>query len=406
MMPSANKKGICGGVGKSISALRSQRVARRWTALILTDVAGWSLKKVRREVQGATKARIDAWRDCFVQAGTLEDKERVSRSKISEQDLTAIKASITSGTKKRLSLRRAVAKTAGKHGVTLASRESYRRQLPRGPDPWIPQRERPVKHLTSKHLAARKAFCSSNGRSIAADTMFSDSKYFFGEWTAHSKAAVVWAPAGKPPVRARTQHADYKVHAYAGITRHGATDLIFTAGTTPDPTPRSRTRRPRGAVPAAPADPPKSVSAAVYASEVLPALLSAGDAMFIGERWRFQQDGARAHTVADTAAGHVNRALIAAHARLIEPWPARSPDLSPIEKAWAISEQHLWSAEHLLWSDIVSFKAALRQAWREAITPEVCKGLFAGIRNTYAVCSRGGGDNVTGWGRKTKMAAA
>jgi len=100
MMPSANKKGTCGGVGKSISALRSQRVARRWTALILTDVAGWSLKKVRREVQGATKARIDAWRDCFVQAGTLEDKERVSRSKISEQDLTAIKASITSGTKK------------------------------------------------------------------------------------------------------------------------------------------------------------------------------------------------------------------------------------------------------------------------------------------------------------------
>ena len=28
---------------------------------------------------------------------------------------------------------------------------------------------------------------------------------------------------------------DYKVHAYAGITRYGATDLIFTAGTTPDP---------------------------------------------------------------------------------------------------------------------------------------------------------------------------
>ena len=59
MMPSANKKGTCGGVGKSISALRSQRVARRWTALILTDVAGWSLKKVRREVQGAERGYRD-----------------------------------------------------------------------------------------------------------------------------------------------------------------------------------------------------------------------------------------------------------------------------------------------------------------------------------------------------------
>ena len=64
-------------------------------------MAGWSLKKVRREVQGAKKERIDAWRDCFVQTGTLEDKKRASRSKISEQDLVAIKASIASGTKKR-----------------------------------------------------------------------------------------------------------------------------------------------------------------------------------------------------------------------------------------------------------------------------------------------------------------
>lgn len=60
-----------------------------------------------------------------------------------------------------------------------------------------------------------------------------------------------------------------------------------------------------------------------------------------------------AHTCAPhTSRGAATRALIEQHARLLEPWPARSPDLSPIEKAWARCKQHLWTAEHLQWHNL------------------------------------------------------
>ena len=105
------------------------------------------------------------------------------------------------------------------------------------------------------------------------------------------------------------------------------------------------------------------------------------------------------HTTArHTTEGAANRALIEAHAVLHEPWPARSPDLSPIEKAWARCKQYLWSAEHISWHNIVTFKAAVRQAWREAVTPAFCRALFRGIRRTYRVCSRAGGAAIVGWG--------
>ena len=133
-------------------------------------------------------------------------------------------------------------------------------------------------------------------------------------------------------------------------------------------------------------------------------LLQAGDAIFSANSitgWTFQQDGARAHTTGDTAAGRPTRAMIEAHATLLEPWPAHSPDMSPIEKAWAVCEAYLWAEES--WHDLISFKAAVRRAWAAAVTPAYCARLFGGLRATYEAVVRAGGAEVRGWGRQCRQ---
>ena len=81
-------------------------------------------------------------------------------------------------------------------------------------------------------LVLRESFCRSNARTIAAATMFTDSKYFEGALSRKSKLGRAWAPNGAPVELKLPAHAPYKLHAYAGITRYGATPLFEAAGTT------------------------------------------------------------------------------------------------------------------------------------------------------------------------------
>ena len=150
--------------------------------------------------------------------------------------------------------------------------------------------------------------------------------------------------------------------------------------------------------------PPKSVTAAIYRTDVLPPLLNWAQNTFQSHgvsQWRWQQDNARAHTVGDTPAGRATRAVITPFTPNIVSWPAQSPDLSPIEKAWATAEAELW-ANHT-WSNQREFEAALRQAWAAAITPAYCRKLFGGVRATYDFVAANGGARIAGWGRSVKL---
>jgi len=108
-------------------------------------------------------------------------------------------------------------------------------------------------------------------------------------------------------------------------------------------------------------------------------------------------DHAPAHTLeAHTTKGRAVRACIEAKATIVEDFPPRSADLNPIEKAWFVAEDHLW--KNYTWSNYTEFRAALKAAWRAAITPAFCKKLVGGLRQTYEVCAREGGKEVKGWG--------
>jgi hypothetical protein len=299
------------------------------------------------------------------------------------------------------SVRRAVPRLQAAGNVPM-SRSTVQRALADASWTWQePEKTLPV----TANRNSRVAFCQREGRTISMRTSFSDSKYWEGEATSKTRVGKEWAPVGAPPTVETVQKASYVIHAYAAITRFGATPLYECAGTR-GPSGR-RPGRPAANAPPAPPAPPPTLTAVQYRS-----LLDNGagrgmlldvDAIFRAQgitSWRWQQDGAPSHTIANTTLGRDTRALIESHAELMDDWPAHSADLSPIEKAWAATSHYLYA--HETWHDLATFKVALHHAWSVVVTPAYCRSLFAGVRNTYAVCVQKSGAQVKGWGQRAK----
>ena len=71
-------------------------------------------------------------------------------------------------------------------------------------------------------------------------------------------------------------------------------------------------------------------------------------------------------------------------------WPADSPDLSPIENLWAHVEHELWTTK--TWSDLESFKRALRKAWAEVTADQgYLKRLCGSFEKRRKACIESGG---------------
>ena len=143
--------------------------------------------------------------------------------------------------------------------------------------------------------------------------MFTDSKIFNYTFQPHGKNTTAWCKEGERPVVHTVKH-PLKVHVYAGISIYGATPLFEVQGTSGHD------------------DIGKSVTAAAYQELLGNCMLPAFENIMTPHTNRpiFQQDGATCHTAKTTKAY-----LQAAGIEVLSPWPARSPDLSPIENAWA-----------------------------------------------------------------------
>uniref|UniRef100_A0A7S3VZ17 Tc1-like transposase DDE domain-containing protein n=1 Tax=Emiliania huxleyi TaxID=2903 RepID=A0A7S3VZ17_EMIHU len=240
----------------------------------------------------------------------------------------------------------------------------------------------------------RLRFCnSSRDLSLSSNGMFTDSKMFaMGGSYKPGKPMMQWAPNGQPRQRDGAK-ATHRVHAYAGVTAHGATKLYFASGTTGmKDNYKSPTKKVKKAAPAnasrkrsrAQADEEGKPLSGVGAEEwrnILqgkaefartgPGLLQEAVTIFtrVGKArvWAFQCDGASSQSLSQSGLavqGPKNRAVIKAVApKLVEGWPAHSPDLSPIENVFSRVEWLLWTDPEFKWNDFESFKVALRAAW-------------------------------------------
>ena len=402
--------------------LTTDPLARRYASLTLFHLAEWKTDKIRK-LTGAVRSALLGWAKKLVNGLPLtdarEDSARKGTSVVKKTDVSALQKLLTSGGPGQLgilSLRKAYPKLIA-NGATPHSRETYRTAMRNAG--W--KHQRIARAPPNSDPIARAAFCRTEGRRIASNTSFSDSKIFPGEVTSSSTLPSAWCKEGSPMRLEVRQKPRYQAHVYAAITRFGASDLIYVPGTRgpsgrgvgrPRGTGERGGRAGRGGAPApAAAAPPKSVTAAVYRAQVLEppqgGLLRWAAKTFSDHgitAWRWQQDGAPGHTIANTDEGRLGRALVVKYAPLVEPWPAHSPDLSPIEKAWAATERYLWA--ELTWHDLATFKVALEAAWRAVVTPAYCAKLFSQISSTYAVCAANEGALIRGWGPRARPTSA
>ena len=385
------------------SLIAKDRVGRRWAALTLASL-GWSTASIKSKLPGICSKAVKTWATRLKTGRGLEMNKRSRAPTLSPQALRAVQTDLTSGgsgMRKHKSLRRSYSSLKASGAITKG-RESVRRALKRSG--WAPQTVDKRLPLTVATKRTRLRFTRAEGRRIASNTSFSDSKRFQATPTRGSNSGLAWAPKGAPLSRATHQSSSVAAHVYGAVTRYGATPLYAATGTSGGLAAVDQAPGGRAAIALAPS---RGVTAQEYRflldGGAGVGMLPATAAIFRQHQvhnWRWQQDGARAHTVAATPSGRLTRALITSSATLVEPWPAHSPDLSPIEKAWSAVEDHLHV--HETWHDHATFLAAIRRSWAAVVTPAYCMKLFGGLRATYAACSAKNGAEVSGWGRRAK----
>jgi transposase len=188
---------------------------------------------------------------------------------------------------------------------------------------------KPVPKLLPHHKAARVAFANQHINLDWSRVMFTDSKYF--RVTSNSRRVGHYRLTSKAPTTRDLKKNPVAVHAYMGVTIFGVTTLKFVTGGSQKNT-KFLGKDKKTLL--------SGMGAEEYADKVLPIFESEGIRLFSSKyrrAWMLQQDGAKVHWSPPCRV----RAAAAAPGGLLAPWPALSPDLSPIENVWAMMSQDL-----------------------------------------------------------------
>jgi DNA-binding transcriptional ArsR family regulator len=221
-------------------------------------------------------------------------------------------------------------------------------------DPIVAKRGKPQKELTQKNKGKRLQFCHANKRRNWGLVMFTDRKKFHFSYPGSVVRQVEWVRRGEQRVASRPNHPQV-VNMYAGIAKWGVTKPHLVTGTSKMTT---NFKNQKG-------QDSRNITSAEYRAVLSKTLLPEGRRIFAQNGisgWLLQQDGDPTHQrAAREALGEWNNRHKGT-VELLKDWPPNSPDLSPIENAWAYVQAKVEAAGCKSFDD---FKATLEKEWRE-----------------------------------------
>jgi hypothetical protein len=183
--------------------------------------------------------------------------------------------------------------------------------------------------LSPKQQKDRLAFAKSVIRKDWSAVVFSDEHTFRKHKAGNPRHEQIWAKSASEVPPKEVERWGLTLNVWAGISSQGKTGLHFYEGT---------------------------LDAAGYQGVLQQTLLPAANEMFQGE-WELQQDKATAHTAASTRA-FLQQQDIA----VVDGWPTKGDDISPIENLWAILDDRL---EDKKYTTKAGMKRSVSQIWNE-----------------------------------------
>jgi DDE superfamily endonuclease/Helix-turn-helix domain len=258
------------------------------------------------------------------------------------------------------------------HATTL-SRHAKAQALADG-TPILPKTGKPSKALTAKNQGERLAFCQANMGRNWGHVMITDRKKFLFSYPGVNVRRVQWLKKGEQRVAFRPNN-PMAVNMYAGITKHGVTKAHLVTGTSKLQTTYTNLKGKAS----------KNITSAEYEDVLTRTLLPEGARLFASaglSGWILQQDNDPTHKKPSARALKAWNAKRRGQVKLLENWPPNSPDLSPIENAWAHVQATVNAAGC---KDFDEFQATLLKAWRD-LDVSVVKGLMASLPTRLRAC--------------------
>jgi transposase len=344
-LPSSSARGAVGRV----PAMVSDRMMNRCRVRTLWE-KGEKAAEIQRDT-GLQYKFVLRWVHRFEAGGPLEDLPRSGAPVTLTKGVKGRIARMMRGKKKKSV--RVVSAALARHGIT-ASREAVR----------LAAREQNLapRHAVRKPLQPRgnrlkrRKFAKLMRDVDWTICWFGDEKIFQCYAKGNSKNDVIWYDLDATPVPEPTVKHGAKVNAYAAFSATGKTAIhLFT----------------------------ENMTAPIYRDILRDVLLPATAGL---PRWVYLQDSSSTHTARAT------QAWLGLHVpEFIAPsvWPANSPDLNPIENAWAVVGARVAARQP---TNLRTLKAAVTQAWEEAMTDAFRLALVESMpRRLTAVHAANGG---------------
>lgn len=235
-------------------------------------------------------------------------------------------------------------------------------------------RAKPQKLLTEKTKGLRVTFCNENKRRSWPFVMFTDRKKFLFKHPGAVVKPVQWLEKGKSRVAPTVNH-PMCVNMYCGITAYGPTKPREVAGTSKLATNFTNQKGQKA----------KNITANEYEDVCIQDLLPEGQRIFSTQgisTWVFQQDNDPAHKGAGPRAIDKFNRRRGSSVQLLPNWPGNSPDLNPIENAWAYVQAKVDAAGCKTFEE---FKETVTREWNQ-LPVELCAKLVGSMPQRLATC--------------------